>query len=302
MPHRSAATRGAVVAALCVTSAVLAACGGSDTTTSSSKPSSEPAAKDTSLSSKVPASISEDGTITVGTDSTYAPSEFLAADGKTVEGFDIDLFNAVAAKLGLKAKYVSAPFANIIPSVQSGKYEIGVSSFSVNAEREKTVDMVSYFSAGTQWATEKGNPSGVQPDNACGKPVAVQKGTVQVDDVTAKSKACTDAGKSGIKIDQYQGQDQATSSVVSGKDDAMLADSPVVAYAVKQTGGQLQTLGAIYDSAPYGYVIKKGEGQFAQAVSDAVSKLIADGTYKKILQKWGVDQGAITQPQVNPTP
>ena len=67
----------------------------------------------------------------------------------------------------------------------------------------------------------------------------MQTGTVQVDDITARSKKCTDAGKPAITIDQYQAQSDATAAVVSGKDDAMLADSPVSAYAVKQTNGQL---------------------------------------------------------------
>jgi polar amino acid transport system substrate-binding protein len=160
--------------------------------------------------------------------------------------------------------------------------------------------MVSYFNAGTQWATKKGNSAGISADNACGKNIAVQKGTVQVDDLTARSKKCTTAGKPAIKADVYQGQDQATAAVVSGKDDAMLADSPVCAWAVKQANGQLDLLGDVYDAAPYGYVVKKGQADFDQAIADAVKALISDGTYKTILGKWNVQAGAITDPAVNP--
>jgi polar amino acid transport system substrate-binding protein len=162
--------------------------------------------------------------------------------------------------------------------------------------------MVSYFNAGTQWSTKKGNPAGVQPDNACGKKVAVQKGTVQVDDLEKRSKACTDGGKPAITVDQYVKQEDATAAIVSGKDDAGLADSPVMAYAVKQTNGQLELLGQIYDAAPYGFVIKQDQQQLAQAVSEATKALIADGSYNKILTKWGVEAGAITQSAINPTP
>jgi polar amino acid transport system substrate-binding protein len=133
---------------------------------------------DPTLAAAVPTALASSGTLTIGTDSTYAPNEFLAADGHTVEGFDVDLFNAVAAKLGLSTKYVSAPFTNIIPGVQSAKYDLGVSSFTINADRLKVADMVSYFSAGTQWATAAGNAAGVSLDDACGKRVAVQTGTV----------------------------------------------------------------------------------------------------------------------------
>jgi len=278
---------------------VLAACG-SETGGGGSTATTAAPSVDQALAAKVPAAIKSDGKILIGTDSSYAPSEFLASDGKTVIGFDVDLFNAAAAKLGLTTEWRSAVFDAIIPAVQSGKYELGVSSFTINNERKQQVNMVSYFSAGTQWGTKKGNPNGVQPDNACGKKIAVQTNTVQdTEDLPKRQTECKSAGKPAITIDRYQRQDQATASVVSGKDDAMLADSPVVAYAVKQTNGQLELLGDIYDSAPYGYVVKKDQTEFAQAIAGAVSALISDGTYKRILTKWGVEAGAITNPAVN---
>jgi polar amino acid transport system substrate-binding protein len=256
---------------------------------------------DEALAAKVPDAIKSDGKVLIGVDASYAPNEFLDTDGKTVIGWDVDLFNAVAAKLGLKTEWQSATFDAIIPGVQSGKYEMGISSFTINDERKQQVNMVSYFSAGTQWGTKKGNPNGVQPDDACGKKVAVQTNTVQdTEDLPKRQEACKSAGKPEITVERYQRQDQATAAVVSGKDDAMLADSPVLAYAVKQTNGQLELLGDIYDAAPYGYVVKKDQAEFAQAIADAVSALISDGTYKTVLQKWGVEAGAIDTAAVNP--
>jgi polar amino acid transport system substrate-binding protein len=287
---------------------VIAACGGGSSTGSSGSSNSAGASgsalpsvsADSALAAKVPAAIKSDGTITVGSDTTYAPSEFIAADGTTIEGFDVDLFGLVAQKLGLKAKFQTASFDSIIAGVGSGKYEAGVSSFTVTKAREGQANMISYFSAGTQWSTQKGNPKKIDPENACGTNIAVQKATVQVDDITARSKKCTDAGKKAITIDQYDAQSDATAAVVSGKDDAGLADSPVMAYAVKQTNGQLELLGDVYDSAPYGYVVPKDQTDFAQAIADAVKALIADGSYQKVLEKWGVQAGAITDPAVNP--
>src|SRR3954464_10011669 len=279
---------------------LLAACGGGSSGGNNQTVTPQ-SSVDSALAGQVPANVKSDGTITIGVDSTYAPSEFLDTDGKTVIGFDVDLFDAVAAKLGLKTKWVTAPFGTIIASVDSGKFEMGISSFTINSDREKQATMISYFSAGTQWATQKGNPSGITTDNACGHKVAVQKDTVQVDDLTARSKKCTSAGKKSITIDQYAAQDDATSAVVSKKDDAMLADSPVCAYAVQKTNGQLELLGDIYDSAPYGYVLPKDAQGFDQAIVGALTKLISDGSYKKILDKWGVAQGAITTPETNPS-
>ncbi|GAA3158496.1 ABC transporter substrate-binding protein [Blastococcus jejuensis] len=296
----------AAVAALTSVTLVAAGCGGDSGDTSSGSGDGSSAtplpsvAADDALAAMVPAAVSEDGVISVGSDTTYAPSEFIAEDGETIVGFDVDLFTLVAQKLGLEAQFETAPFDSIIAGVGSGRYEVGVSSFTINAERMTQVNMVSYYSAGTQWATRAGNPDDVDPDDACGLAIAVQKATVQVDDITARSDACVAAGDEPITIDQYDGQDQATAAIASGRDAAGLADSPVMAYAVDQTGDQLELLGDIYDSAPYGYVVPKDETDFAQALADAVQALVDDGSYLEVLQRWGVEDGAIDDPTVNP--
>jgi polar amino acid transport system substrate-binding protein len=279
---------------------VLSACGSSSLggEPAGSQVPSVSVSQDEDLSAKLPESIKSAGVIKVGTDASYAPNEFLAADGKTVQGVDVDVFNAVAAKFGVKTEWQPADFGSIINGVNGKKYDIGISSFTINDERKKAVTMVSYFSAGTQWATATGNPKGVDPENACGKTIAVQTDTVQdTDDLSARNKKC---GGNEIKVLRYGGQDQATNAVVTGKADAMLADSPVVAYAVKQTGGKLETLGDIYEAAPYGYVLPKAETEFAEAIVEALKAIEADGAYKAALEKWGVEQGAISDFAVNP--
>ncbi|WP_422746926.1 ABC transporter substrate-binding protein [Micromonospora sp. WMMD1219] len=278
----------------------LAACGEEESTDQPGGGPSVASSVDAALAAKVPDAIKSDGKIVVGTDSTYAPAEFLDNDGKTVIGFDVELFTAVAAKLGLKAEFVSAPFGDIINGVNSGKYEAGVSSFTINDERKGQANMVSYFQVGTQWVTKKGNPAGIALDNACGKKIAVQKDTVQVEDIQKRSKACTDAGKPAITVDQFPGQDAATAAVVSGKDDAMLADYPVGVYAVTQSNDALELLDKQYEAAPYGYVLAKEQTQLAEAVRDATKAVIADGSYKQVLDKWKVGDGAITDPAINP--
>ncbi|GAA3980680.1 ABC transporter substrate-binding protein [Actinomadura viridis] len=294
--------RAVAAGALVLTGALaLSACGEKEDDTPGAGAKITPAGgADARLAGMVPADVKADGKIVIGVDAAYAPNEFLDTDGKTVVGWDRELFDAVAAKLGLKTEWVSSKFDDILPGVQSGKYEGGVSSFTINDERKKQVLMVSYFNAGSQWATKKGNPVGVQPDNACGKKVAVQKATVHVEDLEKRSKACTDAGKPAISINQYQAQDQATAALVSGKEDASVADSPIIAYAVKQTNGQLDLLGDIYDAAPYGFLFKKEQTQLAQAVQEATKALMTDGTYKKILEKWNVQAGAVNDSAVNP--
>jgi len=274
--------------------------GGGSSTSPSSAPSSAPSSGGPDLSGSLPAKIKSAGKIVVGVDASYPPNEFLQG-GKTVVGMDVDLFNAVAQKFGVTVEWQPAGFDTIITGVQGGKYDVGVSSFTINDKRKQQVNMVSYFNAGTLWATAKGNPKGVKADDACGKTVAVQKGTTQLeDDIPKRQAKCKAAGKPEIKLVVREKQDQATADLVGGKADAMLADSPVVLYAIKQTNGQLEQLGDIYDAAPYGYVVPKAETAFAQAITEALKSLDSEGTYKSTLQKWNNDSGAITDFAVNP--
>jgi polar amino acid transport system substrate-binding protein len=279
----------------------LAGCGSNSLDAGAKKGGDVKVSVDKAAADLVPQAIKDKGTLTVGTDASYAPSEFLAGDGKTIEGFDIDLFKAVAETLGLKVTFQNADFGSIIAGVNSSKFDVGVSSFTINAEREQATNMVSYFKAGTQWAAAKGNPKNVDPDKPCGLNVAVQSNTVQqTDDLPAKAKACRGSGKP-FKVDPYAKQDQATASVVNEKDDAMLADSPVIAYAVKQSKGKLEHVGDIYDSAPYGYVVSKQNTDLAKALSAALGALEANGSYRKTLEKWGVEQGTTDDFLVNPS-
>ena len=248
--------------------------------------------KDDALAAQVPDAVKADGKLVIGTDPTYEPNEFKDASGKII-GFDVDLGTAVAKKLGLTAEFQESKFDNIIPSIGS-KYELGMSSFTDSKEREQSVDFVTYFKAGTAWAAKD---TALDPDNACGKKVAVQTGTVQdTDDLPARQKKC---GSNAIQVQRYDAQDEATNSVVLGKADAVLADSPVMAGAVKKVGGGLSLVGDVYDSAPYGIAIPKTAGTTKDAILGAVKALVSDGTYKAILDKWGVSNGAITDPVIN---
>jgi polar amino acid transport system substrate-binding protein len=244
-----------------------------------------------------PATVAADGVLSVGVDATYPPNESVAADGKTVEGMDIDLVTEVAKRMGLTVKWTKAGFDSIIPGIQSGKYEMGASSFTDNPEREKVVDFVTYYSAGTSWVAKTG--ATITPDTACGMTVAVQQGTVQVDDANARSKTCTTAGKSAITIKPFEAQTDATLAVSNGKADAFLADTPVAIDAATKSNGVLALVGSVYDTAPYGFALPKNVPGLATAVQSAVNAMMADGTYMTILKKWGAQAGAVTTSVIN---
>jgi polar amino acid transport system substrate-binding protein len=255
--------------------------------------------KDDALAKLVPSDVAADGKIVVGSDASYAPNEFVDTDGTTIIGMDVDLGKAVGQKLGLEVEFQNSAFDGILPGIAAKKYELGMSSFTDNAEREKVVDMVTYFSAGTKMATLKGNPDGLNLDDLCGKTIAVQRGTVQVDDLTARSEKCTAAGKPAINQQPFQAQTDVTLALTGKRAQGMLADSPVVDYAVSQTNGQLEVVGEAYDTAPYGIAVPKNSGDYAKAVQGAVQALMTDGTYKAIVDKWSVSSGAITESKIN---
>ncbi|MFD5468045.1 ABC transporter substrate-binding protein [Kitasatospora sp. NPDC127059] len=291
------------VAAVSV-SLVLTGCGSSKSSSGSTgvnASASVPAVTaDASLAALVPADVKAAGKIVVATDASYAPNEFKDDKGAIV-GMDVDLANAIAKKLGLTADIQNATFDAIIPGITGNKYAMSMSSFTDTKEREASVDMVTYFSAGTGAAVKKGNPDKIDPKDLCGKKVAVQTGTTQAKDITDTiNPACTKAGKPTIPNDgdKFDLQTDVTQALVSGRDQVMLADSPVVDYAIKQTNGQLEKVGDVTDTAPYGAVLPKGS-PLSKAVQGAVQSLMADGTYKSILEKWGVQAGAIDKSVIN---
>lgn len=250
--------------------------------------------KDDALAGQVPDAVKSDGKLTIGTDPTYEPSEFKDASGKII-GFDVDLGTAIAKKLGLTADFKESKFDNIIPSIGS-KYELGMSSFTDSKEREATVDFVTYFKAGTAWASKD---TAFDPDNACGKKVAVQTATVQdTTDLPARIKKCTAAGKPAIVVQRYENQDEATNAVALGRADAVLADLPVMVAATNKVP-ELKRVGQNYDTAPYGIAMAKTSGTLKDAVLGAVKALVTDGTYKAVLDRWKVSDGAITDPVIN---
>jgi len=256
-------------------------------------------AKDDALAALVPADVKTDGKILVGQDQSYPPNEF--QDNGKAAGFDVDLGTAIGQVLGVQMEFQNASFDGIIPGIGSKKYEMAMSSFSITSERLQTVDMISYYKAGTSLGVLKGNPDGIKVDDLCGKKVAVQKGTTQVEDLDKKNAACTGGGKPAIEITQLQAQTDVNLALTAKRVQAELADSPVIDYAVKQTNGALEVVGEPYDTAPYGIVLGKNSGDYGKAVQGAVQKLIDSGAYKKILDKWGLSSaGAVTKSEINP--
>ena len=256
--------------------------------------------KDDDIAAMLPESVTKDGKLTVGMDTSYAPAEFLAEDGKTPIGFDVDIAKALANMFGLEALPQTSNFDSIIPSIGT-KYDIGISSFTITPERMEAVDFVSMFKAGSTWVVKKGNPNKVDASDLCGLKIAVQTGTTQEEEVNAAAKQCKADGKSEVQILSNKLQTDVTTNVATGKADVFYADSPVAGYAIAQTEDTLEALGEDVGVTKEAVAIKKGDSDTAKAVQAALQKLMDDGTYMKILKHWGVEAGAIDKAEINPT-
>jgi polar amino acid transport system substrate-binding protein len=248
----------------------------------------------------VPASIKAKGTLVVAADASYAPNEFLAANGTTVVGMDPDLAVAIGKELGLKVTVKNITFDSIIPGLVDGRFDLGMSSFTDNKMREKQVNFVTYFSAGTSFYTKAtGGPTVTGLSSLCGLSVAVESGTTQESDDKAQSKKCTAAGKKAVNVLSFATQSAANVALNAGRAQVGMADSPVAAYQVKTSSGAFKLAGTPYGTAPYGIAIPKSAGTMDKAVLAAVKDLISNGTYLKIMTHWGIQAGAITQPVIN---
>ena len=203
----------------------------------------------------------------------------------------------MAKTLGLTPEYREALFSDIIPGVQSGQFNVGMSSFTDTLERQQSVDFVTYFEAGTLWAQRTG--SGIDPNAACGLRVGMTPGsTHETVEIPAKSDQCVAAGLAPIQPVVYDRQDELTAALIAGEIDAMSADSPVTGFAIKGSGGALEPAGEQFDTAPYGWPVQKGS-PLAESLRQALEHVMSTGEYKAIATKWGVDKGMIAKPVIN---
>ncbi len=248
-------------------------------------------AKDASL---VPSAL-KTATWQIATDATYAPDESMS--GNTMVGFDVDLIKAVATTLGVKVNENNVTFDNIIAGIQSGKFNIGNSSFTDTKAREKQVNFVDYFKAGEGVYTKASSSFAFKSlQSFCGVSVAVETGTVEQTDAAAVK--CTGGKK--VNVMTFPTQTLANTAVASGRALAGFADSQIAGYIVSTSKGVFKLAGNPVNVAPYGIATPKtAQGlALAKAIQAAIKTLIANGTYNSILKSYGAQSGELTSSQV----
>jgi len=236
----------------------------------------------------------QDGVLQVGADIAYAPMEFFEEGTTTPLGVDIDLGEALAEELGVQAEFINTGWDGIIGALKIERFDVIMSSMTITEERSKEIDFVPYFSAGTDILVPEGNPENIAGiEDLSGLTVAVQVGTIQVGQLNAANEDFKEAGKAEIDILIFDLNPLAVEQVRLGRADAVLADSPVAANDARLSEGELEVLGLAIESAPYGIGLRKEATELKAAIEDALQKMIDDGTYDDILDKWGLAGGAI---------
>lgn len=234
------------------------------------------------------------GVLTVGSDTTYPPQEYIDTASHQAAGFDVDLISAIASKMGLKAQVVTAKFDSIIESLAAKRYDVVISAVSITADRQKKADFVPYFSAGESLLVQQGNPKNIKSAaDLCGLDVGVQNGTIEQTDLQTASDACKKAGKPEIKAAVLQDQTAVIQLLATNRVVATYQDSPVTDYYLKQNPGRFEVAGSVVNAAPEGIVVRKGDKAMLNAVQTALNALKADGTYHNLIEKWGLTSGAL---------
>ncbi|MDT6984671.1 ABC transporter substrate-binding protein [Streptomyces lusitanus] len=307
----AARSRIAAVGAIAVAGALLLTGCGDQTGSSGGSDSGEGKSNSAPLFDKLPQKIQDAGVLKAGTNAEYAPMEF--QEGGKIVGVDPDIAAALGEKLGVKVEFTSGSFDGLITALNSGRYDIAMSSITDNKQRQEGlddkgkklgpgVDFVDYFVAGTAVYVQKGNPEGINSiEDLCGRPAAVQRGTTYEKALQDQSKKCTDAGKKAVKIQSFENDTEAQTRVKSGGAVAGVNDYPVAVDLARKAdnGNAFEVIGEQVDAGPFGIAVNKDNKELTEALEAAVNAIIEDGTYKKILEKWGAETGAIDKAMVN---
>lgn len=257
--------------------------------------------EDPEVSALVPDDIGDKGYLSMGTNPPFAPFEFKNSQGEII-GLEVDLARALAGVLGLELNLVEQDFSMILPAVSAGTLDMGGSGFTDTEERRENYDFVNTLNAGIRWAQRSDRNDTIDPDNACGLTVAVQRNTVsESEDVRPKSEDCVVAGRPAISVLAYDTSDTAATALALGRADAFSADSPILSWAVERSDGRMVEVGNMFQAAPYGIAVPK-DSDLGPALAAAMEHLIADGTYEEILAQWNITEGLLEHAQINGQP
>lgn len=241
--------------------------------------------------------------INAGTITTSPPMVAYDASGTVLQGAIIDLAAAMSDVMGRRIGFTPLPFDGLIPAMDAGRIDIVFTVMNDTPEREERLDFVDFFNLSTMLLVKKGNPEHVESlETMCGKTVSTVRGSTQVALVDETSEHCKSAGQPAIENLQYAQPSDARLQVQTGHVAAFLGNSPVMVYLAKTAnGGTLFDVvpGHEYQPVPLGIGVKKSDTALRDALQKALTTLMSNGTYHKILEKYGIEGGALKAAAIN---
>jgi polar amino acid transport system substrate-binding protein len=247
----------------------------------------------------LPPTVVQDGVLSVGASVSAPPTAFHLADGVTTTGQDIDMTEAVARTLGLRVQRTESTFDGIVPGLTSGKFDVGTGNFAVTEARKKQVSFVTYINDGQGFAVRADDPQPPITDlvQLCGRTVSVLTGSTFESTLAKAQPRCSQAGRPAIEVRSYP--DGATTGLALAQRRADVTMSTIngLRYLVSQQP-RLRFVNE-YRRLDVGFALAK-DSPLIPAVQAAVTRLMADGTYARILAKWGTSPSALRTSQVDP--
>jgi polar amino acid transport system substrate-binding protein len=278
---------------------LVAGCGGTSASDAPSDPTQQldpftDVAKVDSAAALVPQRIAATGKLTVVMNVSSAPTKFFATDNTTIVGLNPDLARALGRVLGLEVEIADVQFDGIIPGLTSGRYDVAISSMAPSAERVAVLDMVRYGAWGSSLAVPAGNPAGLRLNTLCGHTLAVQQGSVQhLSRLPELSDACVAAGSPPIQPVVLPDQTTALLQLSSNRVEAVLADTPVLAWAAQQRPGSIELVDEMNRT---GVAVATPKGSdLTPALEAGLTALMATPTYQRIFEKWGMGDSVVDQ-------
>ena len=243
-------------------------------------------------------------TLTLATDANYPPCQYFEEGSDVMVGYEVDLWDAIAEKLGVTLKVENTQFASLIPGVQSGRYDIAMECISDNEEREQEISFVNYIYDKTDVVTIESYDGPITEGDdlsLCGETMGAQTGFDTIDKVNEiLNPACEEAGLDPVVISEYPNAADTYNALNSGRVDFMILGTSAAAY-LNQTAPTPINYASI-ESFPQKYlgmVIAKDNTDLQDAMLAGLEAVIADGTYAEILDKWGMSSLALEEPGIN---
>ncbi|MFD0663873.1 ABC transporter substrate-binding protein [Thermocatellispora tengchongensis] len=258
------------------------------------------------IAAKVPAAIAEDGALTVGFSAEgAAPLVFAATDDTTLIGVETDIAHLVADVLGLKVDAQTSSWENLFLAARSGKYEIVFNNVTVTEERKDIYDFATYRVDQLGWQVIDSSPIRRidKPADIAGLRVSVGSGTNQEKILLDWDKQNRAAGLKPVEIQYYEKYGDVLLALKSGRVQAYFGPNPTIAYNIAVSGGS-RIVGTASGAGPglqglIAAMTKKDNG-LIEPVAEALNEVIENGSYAKVLDRWGLANEAVPESRINP--